>query len=91
MKCVACGGKTRVIDTDSFESVVIRIRKCTKCGLAVTTDEQARVYEPAKPQQAAGTPAVRVAERQGCSGSKPRRSCLTPGEGIPPLPGLYQP
>mgnify|MGYP001560413292 CR=1 FL=1 len=39
MTCLWCGAETRIIDTDKLPRTTVRIRKCTGCGLAETTDE----------------------------------------------------
>lgn len=39
MKCVACGGETEVIDSQKFDTVVWRKRRCLACKQAVTTHE----------------------------------------------------
>ncbi len=39
MRCPSCGGPTKVIDTEKYDSTVVRVRKCLSCGAAETTDE----------------------------------------------------
>ena len=61
MRCAACGERTRVIDTDTFDGVVVRVRKCIACGLAVTTDESPRI--PKVELKQSGVPALVWPER----------------------------
>jgi transcriptional regulator NrdR family protein len=39
MKCPFCGSETKIVDTEKYPCVVVRVRKCRKCGAALTTDE----------------------------------------------------
>lgn len=42
MNCPWCGGPTKVIDTEKYDSTIVRVRKCVDCGAAETTDEVPR-------------------------------------------------
>ena len=48
MNCPVCNGRTRVIDTDTYDRCVIRVRKCLECGYAETTDEVPREITPSR-------------------------------------------
>ena len=39
MNCPVCGGETKVTYTDRYENVIVRVRKCVKCGAIEMTDE----------------------------------------------------
>lgn len=39
MKCVSCGEKTEIIDTQKFDTVVWRRRRCMTCDHRVNTHE----------------------------------------------------
>ena len=45
MKCMACGGETKVLDTASNDDHVARRRKCLKCGTVFFTSEDIVEYE----------------------------------------------
>lgn len=55
MKCLSCGGDTRVVDTDKYETTVVRIRKCLCCGASETTDEVPRMRSNVFPMYPAST------------------------------------
>lgn len=39
MKCVSCGGKTEIVDTQKFDTLVWRKRRCLSCKHSVCTHE----------------------------------------------------
>ncbi len=39
MNCPYCGGVTKVLDTEKYKGLVVRVRKCAECGASETTHE----------------------------------------------------
>lgn len=56
MKCIICGGKTRVVQTIAYEAEgsprVLRHRKCCSCGERLETQEQFVAKEKRSPANA---------------------------------------
>jgi transcriptional regulator NrdR family protein len=46
MKCPKCKHKkTKVLETEKYDTCVLRVRRCCKCGHVWDTDETAREYD----------------------------------------------
>lgn len=43
MQCSQCGGKSKVVRTDAYSTVIIRRRRCQICRYVFPTHERAEV------------------------------------------------